>query len=241
VREGSGDGRAGDLKKEAKRVRLVHWKADEARERARILERAGYEVAHELPGGGAALLRALREDPPDAIVIDLSRVPSHGRDVALAVRQAKATRLVPIVFVEGDPERVSRLKALVPDAVHAGWKGIRSALKGAIARPPREVARPASLLACYSGTPLSRKLGIKPGAVVTLVASPAGFRGSLGSDLPPGVGFVESTLAASPRAAKPKTNPKPERGSRPLGISWRCAELPERGRIGRVSMSGALG
>ncbi len=38
----------------------------------------------------------------------------------------------------------------------------------------------------YSGTPLPRKLGIKPGARVALVSAPAGFERTLGS-LPPHV------------------------------------------------------
>lgn len=38
----------------------------------------------------------------------------------------------------------------------------------------------------YSGTPLPRKLGIKPGAKLVLVNAPAGFDETLG-ELPPGV------------------------------------------------------
>jgi hypothetical protein len=45
---------------------------------------------------------------------------------------------------------------------------------------------PALNPAGYSGTPLPRKLGIKPGARLALVAAPAGFEAVLG-ELPPGV------------------------------------------------------
>ncbi len=41
----------------------------------------------------------------------------------------------------------------------------------------------------YSGTPLARKLGFKPGFVVCLVDPPAGYRDGL-APLPPGVRFV---------------------------------------------------
>lgn len=37
----------------------------------------------------------------------------------------------------------------------------------------------------YSGTPLPKKLGIKDGSVIALVAAPAGFEATLG-ELPPG-------------------------------------------------------
>jgi hypothetical protein len=40
-------------------------------------------------------------------------------------------------------------------------------------------------MAGYSGTPLPRKLGIKPGALVATLDAPAGFAATLG-ELPPG-------------------------------------------------------
>ena len=54
-------------------------------------------------------------------------------------------------------------------------------MREAIARPPAGVARPPSVLAGYSGTPLPRKLGIKPGTVVRLLNAPAGFEATSGS------------------------------------------------------------
>jgi CheY-like chemotaxis protein len=166
------------------RVRLIHWKADEARERAGILRAARYEVDQETMDGAAAL-RALGERLPAAIVIDLSRQPSHGRDVALAVRTRKATRRVPLVFVEGAAETVERIKALLPDAVYTTWPRIRGALKQAIASPPADPVTPRSNLEGYSGTPLPKKLGIRPGSVVGLFGAPPGFEAVLG-ELPEG-------------------------------------------------------
>ena len=46
-------------------------------------------------------------------------------------------------------------------------------------------------MAGYSGTPLSQKLGIKPGFRVALVGAPEGFRLELG-ELPDGVSFLTS-------------------------------------------------
>ena len=50
------------------------------------------------------------------------------------------------------------------------------------------------MTAGYSGTPLTKKLGIKEGFRVTLVGAPARFRDEL-LDLPPGVDFVTSVSA----------------------------------------------
>jgi hypothetical protein len=66
---------------------------------------------------GPADLRALAADPPSAVVIDLSRGPSHGRDAALAIREARATRHVPLVFVDGDKMC----------AIDTTWSGLKSA------------------------------------------------------------------------------------------------------------------
>lgn len=176
------------------RVRLIHWNEEEAKQRAKILRAAGYEVFYKIQAG-PEFLRDLRERVPHAIVIDLGRLPSHGRDVGLGVRQSKATRHVPIVFVGGEPEKVARVKALLPDAAFTPWNKIRSALKQAIAHPPENPVRPDSLLAGYSGTPLPKKLGIKANSVVALEGAPGGFRKTLG-ELPEGAVLEEESRGA---------------------------------------------
>ncbi len=46
-----------------------------------------------------------------------------------------------------------------------------------------------SATAGYSGTPLARKLGIKPGARLALIGAPPGFEATL-AELPPGVALL---------------------------------------------------
>ena len=166
------------------RIRLVHWKPEEAQPRADQLAAAGYDVAYEPMDPNT--LRGLAKDPPDAFVIDLTRLPSHGRDVGIYVRERKATRRVPIVFVGGAPDKVARAKERLPDAVYAAWEDAAAAIEHAIANPPDNPVVPASTLAGYSGTPLPKKLGIKPGAAVALVDAPPDFEQTLGP-LPEGV------------------------------------------------------
>ena len=168
------------------RVRLIHWKAEEAAERIEKLRAAGYEVEYnELNGEG---YKALRNDPPAAFVIDLSRMFSHGKEIGTGLRSFKATCAVPLVFVEGEPEKVERLKQILPDATYTTWSKIRGSLKTAIAKPVANPVKPESNLAGYSGTPLPKKLGIKANMTVALVNAPKDFEATLG-ELPEGVKF----------------------------------------------------
>lgn len=165
---------------------LIHWNEAEAGDRARWLEKAGFSpliLASSSNAPGA--LRRLLENPIDAIVIDLSRLPSHGRDIGLHLRGRKATRHIPIVFVDGEPEKVARTKTVLPDAAFADWPKIGTAIRTAIKSRPANPAVP-NTMDGYSGTPLPKKLGIKPGVVITLIDAPDGFERML-DPLPDGV------------------------------------------------------
>lgn len=175
-------------------VYLIHWNQDEARERAQLIEAAGYRV--DASPFTSSLLRRLRDNPPAAVVIDLSRLPSHGREVAMALRQYKGTRAVPIVFVEGQPDKVERIKELIPDAKYAAWQGIGGAIQEAIESPPTEPIRPRTVFDAYAGTPLFKKLGIKDGSRVSLVDAPQRFEAKLGT-LPKDVKLQTESNAAS--------------------------------------------
>ncbi len=159
-------------------IRLVHWTREESEIRASELRDLGYSVSSEAFDRDS-LLR-MREDPPRAVVIDLSRAPSQGRDVALAIRMSKPLRRVPLVFVEGDPEKVARIKDILPDAVYTDWKNICGALKKALSHPPLKPVVPRSVFEPYSRTPLAKKLGIRAGFVVALIGAPEDFRQTLG-------------------------------------------------------------
>jgi CheY-like chemotaxis protein len=169
---------------ELQRLRLIHWKAVEAEKRATTLEAAGYAV-DRTPFSRVAF-KELAETPPSAVVIDLTRMPSQGRDVAVSLRKAHATRRIPIVFVGGDQEKVDRIREILPDATYTSWSRVRSSLRRAIAHPPDDPVQPESIFAAYAGTPLPKKLGIKKHSVVALVGAPESFLKRLGP-LPEGV------------------------------------------------------
>jgi CheY-like chemotaxis protein len=171
------------------RVRLIHWKPAEVSDEVGNLCSAGYKVAHE--AFGPASFKEMRENPPDAVVIDLSRIPSQGRDVGLGIRKYKDTRHVPLVFVEGDPDKVKQIQELLPDAVYTTWDRILDDLEQAIDRPPEAPVVPSSTMAGYQDAPLPKKLGIKPNAIVYLIDAPEGFEMSI-AKLPDGVSFVRN-------------------------------------------------
>src|SRR5215475_9373772 len=65
-----------------RRICLIHWKAEEAEEKIAKLRAAGYEV--DCPEMKPGALRDWRNNPPSAFIIDLSRMPSQGRDSRFA-------------------------------------------------------------------------------------------------------------------------------------------------------------
>jgi hypothetical protein len=168
----------------APRVRLVHWHPIEAQERVARLKAAGFRVEAGTLAGQAGL-RELRARPPDVIAIDLGRLPAQGRDLGVALRQTKATRWVPLVYVGGEPEKVAAVKRLLPDAVFTTWTRAPAAVRRAIATRPAHPVVPSGVFAGYSGVPLARKLGIKPGWIVGLVEAPPDFASTVG-ELPAG-------------------------------------------------------
>lgn len=112
-------------------VSLIHWNLPEAEQKARALVSAGYSVQFDLPPF-PELIRRIHKVPPDAILIDLSRLPSQGRDLGVALRQAKATHHIPLLFVGGEQLKVECQKKL----------GIRAGLKiGLIGAPPEFESR----------------------------------------------------------------------------------------------------
>ena len=132
---------------------------------------------------GGTGLRRVRDDPPEAAVIGLDRLPSHGREVAAWLRQSKATRSVPLLFAGGAADKVARVRALLPDATYTDWARLGPALRSALRAPLADPVVPAPM-AGYSGTPLPKKLGIKEGTLFSTVHAPDGFDATLG-ELPP--------------------------------------------------------
>ncbi|MDE2860339.1 MAG: hypothetical protein OYI31_03055 [Chloroflexota bacterium] len=166
-------------------VRLVHWKAAEAPERVERLRSAGFEATYRQLDT-LDDMKALSADPGDAVVIDLGRLPSHGREFGVYLRSRKSSRGTPLLFVGGAPDKVQRVRDVLPDAAFASWSDIGEAIRCAIRDAPAAPHVPISGFEAYSSTPLVSKLGIRAGYSVLLVDAPAGFEETLGP-LPEGV------------------------------------------------------
>jgi hypothetical protein len=102
------------------RLRLVCWTEETAGERAALLKKAGLDVDAS-PFYVSGMITRLRENPPALMLIDLDRLPSHGRAVAVMLRTSKSMRHVPIVFAGGVEEKIARARAELPDAIFTDW------------------------------------------------------------------------------------------------------------------------
>jgi hypothetical protein len=169
------------------KLRLIHWNVEESKPRIAQLTALGYEV--DSTPMSSASMRTLWEHPPDAIVIDLTRLPSQGRDLGIMIRKRKSTRETPIIFVGGVGEKVARVKSLLPDAYYASWENVGENVSYAIQHPQVNPTVPESGMAAYAGTPLLQKLGIHTDMIVGLFSAPPEFQQTLGT-LPPQVSLV---------------------------------------------------
>ena len=181
---------------EMPRVRLFHWKAKEAGPLIAKLHAAGYEVVHNAETQ-SPWVREIKESGAAAVVIDLLRLPSHGKYVGAWVRGSKSTRQLPLVFVGGEAEKVAAIKKQIPDAVYSSVAGVGAALKKAIARPPRDPVVPKQMMETAPGRTAAQKMGIREGSVVGLIDPPADYLKVLGV-LPQGVVLEEDSRQACP-------------------------------------------
>lgn len=160
------------------KIFLVHLKEDVARDQVARLDVLGFEVDYE--NFSRSVMKKLGEAPPDVILIDLDHTPSAGRDIGLGLRKNKGTRVIPLVFVGGEPSKVDRVRELLPDAIYAQWESITNSLEHAINHPPGDPVVPDSVMAGYAGVPLLKKLGVGEGTRICLVHAPEDFDRTLG-------------------------------------------------------------
>ena len=171
-----------------KRIHIIHWQKNESENYASILRKLGYQVDCSLPEN-AQFFKSLRASPPDLMIIDLSRLPSQGRDIAINLRSQKSSQNIPVIFVEGDPEKTSRIQQLIPDAFYTRWGEIADAIDQVLINPP-STQKQASVFAAYSKTPLIKKLTIQSDMQICLIHAPEEFIPLLGI-LPKNIHFHE--------------------------------------------------
>jgi hypothetical protein len=171
-------------------IRLVSWNEDIARARARELTALGFRVDAASLLGRGGIVSHFRETAPDAVVLDLDRLPSHGREVGVMLRDSKSTRHLPLIFAGGAPEKVERIRGELPDAVFTAWDRIGDAIGDALAHPVANPVKAISHMDRFAGASLPRKLDIKPGTQVAVLGGFDGFEEALG-ELPEDAALVK--------------------------------------------------
>jgi len=142
---------------------------EDAISRAARLQSMGFE-ATAYPTTGTRGFRSIRQEPPHVILIDLIRMPSYGRAMGVLLRQQKQLGLIPLVFVEGDPDKAALVRSTLPDAVYTSWVKVVGAIRKAASAPLRTPVVPR-----LPENPVVEKLGIAEDSKVVMLHAPNGF------------------------------------------------------------------
>ena len=180
---------AGDGKRT---VRVFHQRAEEAEPLLSMLRDAGCRVIYNA-APGAPSVREVQREGTSAIVIDLSRLPSHGKAIGAWVRGSKSIRHIPLIFVGGDAAKATAIQLEIPDAVYTSIEKLPEALKRA--KAPTEPVVPRQMMQAMPGRTNAQKLGIGEHASVLVIDPPSDYERVVGA-MPRGAEFVEDPPAA---------------------------------------------
>lgn len=91
----------------------IHWHDEEALPTAKLLEKNGHRVRvhHD------SKARIDFSSPPDALVVSLDRLPSHGREIADYFATTKKLMSVKLFYIGGKPEVIDAACDRVPMAL----------------------------------------------------------------------------------------------------------------------------
>ncbi|HEV2202591.1 MAG TPA: hypothetical protein VGR73_22460 [Bryobacteraceae bacterium] len=182
-------------------VRLFHWRAGEAQALIDALRDAGYRVLHN-PETQSPSVREIQEAATFAIVIDLSRLPSHGRYVGAWVRGSKGTRHIPLIFAGGEAEKVAAIKKEIPDAIYTSHARLPAVLKRV--KPVEDPVVPRQMMQTDPQRTTAQKLGIREGMKIGLIDPPGDYTRVIG-EIPEGVVLEENAVQDEPRDFLPMT------------------------------------
>lgn len=105
----------------------IHFNDKELKERLKPLKELGVKLmGHSSTTDTAKLGTSL----PDIFVVSLDRLPSHGRQYVQWLWEAKKRQHIPVIFVDGKPEKVEETKAKFPNAVYCRGEQLPEIVKG---------------------------------------------------------------------------------------------------------------
>jgi DNA-binding response OmpR family regulator len=136
------------------RVLIVEDEPDIATLMKHALERSG-ELIADIVGTGSAALKAVMEDPPSLVLLDLNLPFIDGLEVCRLLRGRETSATVPIIMVtarSSEADRVAGLELGADDYVTKPFS-LRElvARAKAVLRRPRVIAPPASPTSCKAG------------------------------------------------------------------------------------------
>ena len=111
-------------------ILLVHWNAAELDERAKGLRAAGHSVRGQ---HSAEVIEKWGDWLPDVCVLSLDRLPSHTRQVAEWIWEAKKRRAIPLLFAGGAADKVTAAKKQFPSAAFCVTAAVPDALSRILA------------------------------------------------------------------------------------------------------------
>ena len=118
------------------RVVVIHYDVAEAALVASRIRRENFD-AEAYPVLGGAGLPAIRATPPDAVVIDLTRMPSYGRSMGALFRESKSLRRIPLVSSTSTAEGAPRSSAMKITFIACGAMSPTAPLPNSV--QPRQV------------------------------------------------------------------------------------------------------
>jgi len=163
-----------------KTIKLISWHED-VKAKAAALKQPGARIDTtpliRLSGAVGELARL----NPAVLVLDLDKLPSNSREIALVMRSSKSARHIPVLFAGGAPEKIVRIRTENPNGIFVQWPEAPQALAALLRQPPS--TPPVMPPRDFSTTPLPKKLGIHADMQIALIAAPDAFQELLG-DLP---------------------------------------------------------
>jgi hypothetical protein len=127
------------------KVFLLHWHESELEERAKPLRTAGHVVRGQW---SSEVFGKWGDWVPDACVISLDRLPSHGRQAVEWIWEAKKRRTIPVLFAGGAPDKAAQARKQFPGAAWCPTDEIAGTLarmlRGEVKAVPLEAPRASS-------------------------------------------------------------------------------------------------
>lgn len=109
-----------------KKIFFIHFNEAELKEKIKPLKEFGYKVDYHF---STEITANLKDNLPDALVISLDRLPSHGKTYAEWLWEAKKRQHIPIVFCGGKPEKIIMIKEKLPKAIYCSNEKLLSTLE----------------------------------------------------------------------------------------------------------------